>query len=60
MTDRDLRFIGITDTTAQSRGYKLFDETAAQIRNHQGPVFVLRRMSDPVLEFASRSTSGCW
>ena len=58
MTDRDLRFIGITDTTAQSRGYKLFDETAAQIRDNQGPVFVLRRMSDPVLEFAGEF--GIW
>lgn len=36
-------FVGITHTTAEARGYRLFQETRRRIANHPGPLYILVR-----------------
>lgn len=43
LTGENVRFIGITNTTTQARGYGLWNETIKRIRSHDGPILVLER-----------------
>jgi hypothetical protein len=38
-----VRFVGVSATTVEARGYKLWNETARLIAEHAGPMFVLER-----------------
>jgi hypothetical protein len=39
-------FVGLTDATFESRGYRLADEIMRRIRNHRGPIWIVWNSDD--------------
>jgi len=47
VTGKNLRFVGISEVTKLSRGYRLYSRTIDTVLNHTGPLAILRRVGDP-------------
>lgn len=43
LTGENARFIGVTNTTMEARGYGLWNETVKRIKSHNGPILILER-----------------